>query len=189
MEEAIIISVITLVSAAIFSAIQMWYTRQQSKHNKQSIEQQIEHNKNSIRPFCEIITNDYIHKISVKIVNFGTGPLIIKKCMCKNAETGAEKPILRELMPRINRRWTDSTSYVIGRTIPVNGEIVLIALEPLYNKKLIDKDTRKLVRNTLSKITIEVDYTDVYERETFKQSRALPFGRKSLQKKCTATTQ
>lgn len=57
---AVIISIISMVFTVIFSVLQ------------------IKHNKNSVRPISAIKVTDYENKISVRIDNVGTGPLIIK---------------------------------------------------------------------------------------------------------------
>jgi len=151
---AIIISVISMVFTVVFSI------------------QQMKHNKNSVRPICDIKINDYENLISVAIANFGTGPLIIKKIICKDAERTSQT--LLSLMPHINQLWTTFTEDVTGWTIPVDGKIVLIELHP-------DNDNDKYrVRSALEKTTIEVTYTDIYGSANFEKSRKLDFFGRTL---------
>jgi len=142
---AVIISVVSIVATVVFSLLQQ------------------KHNKNSVRPICEIKFADYEDKIAVYLRNYGTGPLIIKEIVCKDGERSA--PTLLALMPRINHPWSDYTEDVTGWTIPVDGKVTLIELEP------INEDEKYKVRTTLEQITIEIVYTDVYGKSKFTKNR------------------
>ena len=150
---AIIISIVSLIPTIVFSYLQM------------------EHNKNSVRPLCEIILTNYENKIAVKIFNFGTGPMIITNCICKDTENNRHDELLRELMPKIGRLWTTSTHYVNGRTVPVGGKITLILLAPIKGQNSIDADIKERVRRALSTITIDVAYTDIYGCKRYEKIR------------------
>ncbi len=67
---AVVISTVSMVFTVIFSVLQ------------------IKHNKNSVRPISAIKVSDYENKISVRIENVGTGPLLIKKMIATN-----DKPV------------------------------------------------------------------------------------------------
>ena len=145
---ALIVSIISIIYSVKYSKMQM------------------EHNVNSVRPISSIVLNDYEDKIAVIINNDGTGPLIIKKFIAKNMKE--EKSSLIELMPHINQPWTTFIETIDCRTISVGKKLVLIEMTPLsFNAK-------QSVRDALSKITIYLEYEDIYGNK-FKDERKLEF--------------
>ena len=145
---AVLISIISMIFTIMFSLLQ------------------IKHNKNSVRPISAIKINDYEDKISVKIHNVGTGPLLIKKLILKNDVV--ESSTLISMMPEVEQLWTTFTESVDGWTIPVGGKIILLEIQPESEK------IRKIIRRELAKITVLLDYTDIYYTK-FQDSRKLDF--------------
>ena len=119
---AVLISIISMIFTIMFSLLQ------------------IKHNKNSVRPISAIKINDYEDKISVKIHNVGTGPLLIKKLILKNDVV--ESSTLISMMPEVEQLWTTFTESVDGWTIPVGGKIILLEIQPESEKirKIIRKE-------------------------------------------------
>ncbi|MCL2134238.1 MAG: hypothetical protein FWH37_01605 [Candidatus Bathyarchaeota archaeon] len=113
---------LTLIATTIIAFISVIYTWIFSRI-------QMVHNKNSVRPLCEIVFTNYINKISIKIINNGTGPLMITDCKYKNTETGdihnqiitssdgtKRELVLYDLMPKISyTHFTVITQEVIKR--------------------------------------------------------------------------
>mgnify|MGYP005777542553 CR=1 FL=1 len=145
---AVIISIVSMIFTVIFSLLQL------------------KHNRNSVRPISAIKFNDYEDEISVKIENVGTGPLIIKKMIFKNDYE--ESSTLISLMPPIDQLWSTFTESVDGWTIPVGGQLVLLKIYPENNK------TKTLVRKKLAKLTVYLEYTDIYNTK-FQDKRSLEF--------------
>lgn len=127
---------------------------------------QMQHNKNSVRPISYIQVCDYENLLSVKIANVGTGPLTI--ITLRASINNHESPALIDLMPDIKQDWSTFIEDADGRTIPVDGEITLIEIEP---KNDMIKD---LIRSTLSKTTITLEYSDIYKTK-FYDERKLDF--------------
>jgi hypothetical protein len=150
---AVIVSIISMIFTVIFSL------------------QQLKHNKNSVRPISAIKTEDYENLIAVKLLNVGTGPLTIKKLTFK--DESLESSTLISMMPEINQFWNTYTEAADGWTIPVGGQLRLVELCPESD------DTRKLVRQKLSKITVFLEYTDIYNTE-FQDKRVLDFFGRNL---------
>lgn len=145
---AVVISIISMIFTVIFSM------------------QQLKHNKNSVRPISAIKINDYENRISVKLENVGTGPLTIKKLRFKNHLQ--ESSTLISMMPDIGQLWNTFTESVDGWTIPVGRQIIFLELCPESD------DIKTLIRNELSKITVFLEYTDIYNTE-FQDKRSLDF--------------
>lgn len=145
---AIFVSIVSIVITVIFSVFQH------------------KHNKNSVKPISSIRVSDYEDLLSVKIENVGTGPLIIDELLCKNDH--CESSNLISMMPSIEQSWTTFLADVNGWTIPVSGKITLISISPKTD------NTRTLVRKELSKITVYIEYRDIYNTK-FHDERTLNF--------------
>lgn len=145
---AVFISIVSMIFTVIFSILQQ------------------KHNKNSVKPISAIKPNDYEDVLAVRIQNVGTGPLTIKKVVFKNSSQ--ESDTLISLMPRIDQDWSTFTDSIDGWTIPVGGELILLRLCPESEK------TKTIVRKALSKITVYLEYTDIYDT-VFKDEKSLDF--------------
>lgn len=150
---ALIISDISMIFSVIFSYLQM------------------KHNKNSVRPISAIKICDYEDCISVSIDNVGTGPLLINRLRIQ--KENLESSNLISLMPKINQLWTTFSNTIDGKTIPVGGKISLIELNP------DNEEIKRLVRRELSKITIYLEYTDIYNTKFNDKQELNFFGRHS----------
>lgn len=145
---AVIISIISMIFTVIFSMFQ------------------VKHNKNSVKPISAIKFNDYENEITVKIQNVGTGPLIINKLVFKNSSK--ESSTLISMMPSIDQSWTAFTECVDGWTIPVGGQLIILKIN------LENDEVKALIRGELSKITVFLEYTDIYNTK-FQDKRSLDF--------------
>ena len=153
---------ITSFFTVIISVISVCFTYKSNKN-------QMEHNKNSVKPISSIKVNDYEDKLAVKIYNYGTGPLIIKKMVAKNDEMQSDK--LLDFMPEINQHWSTFVGTIDGSKIPVNGCITLIELNPE------NEETKMAIRKYLKDITIYLEYTDIYSTSFTDQRKLDFFGR------------
>lgn len=154
---AVLISIISLAFSIVFSRLQ------------------IKHNINSVKPISDIQVKDYEDKISVGIVNVGTGPLLITKFNAKR--DGKSYKNLISMMPAINQNWRTFMKTIENRTIPVGGEFILIELNP---QNELDKIK---VRNSLSDITIYLEYTDIYSTKFEDKKKLDFFGRHNYKSK------
>ena len=145
---AVVISIISIVFTTIFSILQ------------------IKHNKNSVRPISSIQVSDYENLLAVNISNVGTGPLTITKLRASNKNV--EVPALIELMPDIEQDWSTFIESADGWTLPVGGKITLIEIEPENDM------IKNAIRCSLSKITVSLEYTDIYNTK-FHDERKLDF--------------
>jgi hypothetical protein len=128
---------------------------------------QHEHNQLSVRPLVNIEIGDHETDLLVKLVNNGTGPAIIKSSMA----IGADKPSepLIDAMPKLPRAdlvtWTHFAGNLTGRGIRAGGgEIVLLYLHDNGEEALkkLFALSRDKIRDALGKLTLSVDYTDIY---------------------------
>lgn len=148
---AVLVSGLSMVFSIIFSKLQ------------------IKHNKNSVKPIATISVSDYENLLSVNISNAGTGPLTITKFIASTSTTEANTLI--ELMPNIKQYWSTFEEQIEGTTVPINGTITLVEITPKND------ETKKIVRHSLSQITINMEYIDIYNTKFTKIKKLDFFGR------------
>jgi len=123
---------------------------------------QRQHNKLSVRPLPFIACADYEDHLRVKVRNDGTGPLIVRSvdALLEGVKQHDELvSYMPELPPGLS--WCNFSSGVV-RSIPAGGELILLELK-LDLTKQHHTHFRDLCRGVLQKITIVVNYSDVYE--------------------------
>jgi hypothetical protein len=148
-----------------------------------SLRAQKEHNLMSVRPIGIISAVDFDNNIYVGIKNNGIGPLIISdfKVSKSGFETTHLMTILPENIQKIN--WTDYVSddiIMIGSVIKPGEELYLIQLtfDISFPTQNANEEIKIELWNSLKDLTIEMTYTDIYEKQKFSTKRKLNwFGR------------
>jgi hypothetical protein len=140
--------------AFLISVLSVIFTWRALKHQQT-------HNRLSVRPLPYITVGDYENTIYVKIRNNGTGPLIIKRLTVPGAED-PNQPLVSN-MPNLQHGvvWTNFTGATEGRSIVVGGEMVLLELSD-PNLGAAFQCSRDRVREALGKLSLSLDYTDIY---------------------------
>ena len=140
---------------ALFAAWVAWHAVMDQ------IESDKELARNTVRPLAYIAVGDYENQIFVKVVNNGPGPMIIKSITINNMP----QPLI-EVMPGLGDvRWTHFVKDCANRGVRAGGEVVLINLSSKSNRHVCARrfaEARDLVRSALGKITVRVEYTDIY---------------------------
>ena len=134
------------------------------------------HNLKSVRPIGVIITDDYEDDIYVRIDNNGIGPMIVKEIKVFSALQ--ESSSIIDLVPEsLNEKvvWADFLGAVQNRAIMPGNDLYLIRLtfDEADTAASTQHETRKEVRDFLQHLTVELSYTDVYEKTMFKTTRKL----------------
>jgi hypothetical protein len=164
----------TLVAllAVIISALSVFFTWRALKHQR-------EHNSMSVRPLPYITVGDYEDKIYVKIRNNGTGPLIVKKLEVVGASKPSESLVNNMPSLRPGIYWTNFSGPNEGRSIPVGGEMMLLELSDphLSEEFLLSRDE---VRAALGRLSLTLDYTDIYSNKLPPCSRDLKWFHRTL---------
>lgn len=157
---------LALVVSAISVGISVWAVRSQRKHNELSV-----------RPLAEITVADYENSLRVKLRNNGVGPMIVSEVMvCDRQIT---KSSVVEWMPTLpnGRPWTTFSHALRDRTLQPGSEIILLELTE-YGGEQDFAQCRDLVRSALAKLTVNVEYTDIYNTAMPLRSKSLSwFGR------------
>jgi hypothetical protein len=159
---------------ALFAAwVAAWFAwhavRGQIESDKRAVMDQIESDKelarDNLRPLAYIGVGDYEDRIFVNVVNNGTGPMIIKSITVN----GAPEPLYKALPnPELwNVYWRHFVEDTANRSIPAGGKLVLVHLYWARNEKVSEAfaKARDEIRLALGKITLRVEYTDIYSRD------------------------
>lgn len=141
---------LALVVSCISIGISVWTARIQRKHNELSV-----------RPLAEVTVADYENSIRVKLRNNGSGPMIVTAIAVSDGKKSFSSVL--EWMPPLprGRLWNTFTHALQNRSLQPGGEIILIELTE-YDGELGFSKCRKLVREALAPLTINVQYTDIY---------------------------
>jgi hypothetical protein len=133
---------------------------------------QRKHNHKSLKPIGKIRSFNYENNISLRIDNYGTGPLIIKSIFVNGEDIGSEKGIIDYIPNKFadSLGWRNYTGSYPGRAIPPNENLELLAWSPTNYKKnetkKMESDKKKL-RKILKDMTVKVVYMGIYENEIF----------------------
>jgi hypothetical protein len=95
-----------------------------------ALRHQREHNKLSVKPLAQVLIGDYENRVYVKLVNTGTGPMIIKSIKIINAPDPS-RPLKCAMPPGVN--WTQ---YLVtngaDRSMRPGGDIFLVRFQAAF---------------------------------------------------------
>ena len=152
---------LALFVSAVSVCISIWAVRSERRHNELSV-----------RPLAEITVADYENSLRVKLCNHGIGPMIVTNLTVSDGRTS--KPTLIAWMPVLPncRHWTNFTGQISDRTLTPGGELILLELTEAEGE-LDFASSRDLARCVLATLSVNVDYTNIY-------NTVMPARRKSL---------
>ena len=163
---------ITALVAIAFTAITLWIQRR--------------HNFKSVTPIAHFGVGNYENEISVRLGNKGVGPLIVKEFEVSNGSR--QENDLISFMPKQPQGifWKTYYQNFSDSCISPNQEIIILQLVGnLTDENFIS--FRDDVRRSLSKLSITVTFTDIYNRDMPKKIKSLDwFDRRSRVKKKVA---
>lgn len=157
-----------LLVSGVSVCISVWAVRSERRHNELSV-----------RPLAEITVADYENSLRVKLRNHGIGPMIVTKVTVSDGVS--TKPTLLDWMPDLpgGRHWTNFTDQISDRTLSPGSELVLLELAEDEGEDDFAR-CRDLVRPALAKLTVNVEYTNIYNTVMPPRRKALSwFGRHS----------
>jgi hypothetical protein len=162
------VAVLALVVSVASVCIATWAVRSERRHSQLSV-----------RPLAEVTIVDYENSLHVKLRNHGTGPMIVTAVTISD---GADaRPKLVDWMPTLpgNRAWTGFSDVIRDRSIRPGGEIVLLELTELEGEKGFAK-CRDVARAALVPLTVNVEYTDIYDNVMKPRRKALAWFERRL---------
>ena len=127
-----------------------------------SARSQRRHNELSVRPLAEVTVADYENSLRVKLRNNGAGPMIVLAVTVSDSANAHESLI--DWMPALpmGRPWNTFTHALRHRTLKAGGEIVLLELTQ-HKDEANFAACRDRVRAALAPLTVNVEYTDIYD--------------------------
>lgn len=155
-----IISICTLIISCCAICLTVYQIKQQQKFNI-----------NSVRPICDICISDFEDDISVIIKNVGAGTMHILKFYCKNDYQNSES--ILDLVPNDIIYWSEFMEQINDRYLAANDCFTILRVVKISDQK------KKRLRRALSKITIYVEYTDVYNTQ-YETKRTLDYFARTL---------
>jgi hypothetical protein len=142
-----------------------------------ALRHQRKHNILSVTPIPEVTVADYEDSLRVKLANHGSGPMIIIDVTIGDGARAQET--LLAWMPPLpdGHYWTNYAGNVSGRSVLPGRDIVLLHLDGDAEDRGFSI-ARDKCRQVLSRLTIDVRYTDVYRTPMHPYRKALAwFGR------------
>lgn len=151
---ATVASVIIALAAFIISVVSLYVSHAALKIQRR-------HNVLSVKPIPMVSVADYEDRLTVKILNNGSGPLIIKGVQVKKESQVYES--LVDWMPCLpdGMYWATFVGSVKNRSLLPGNEIKLLELTGDHTENEFKK-VRDNCRAALCKLTIVLEYTDVY---------------------------
>ena len=144
-----------------------------------TLKMQREHNMLSIRPICFVDVFDYSNRTAVELYYGAIGPMIINDI---NLSRGVEyRENLLDWMPKIEAglRWENHTSDMKLSVIPAGSTLTILA----FGAEEENQDAilfRNQIRKIMSELTVEVTYSNIYDKKLPVASRKLEiFGRRT----------
>lgn len=140
--------------ALLVSAISMWISVRTSS-------QQQTHNALTVRPLAEVTVANYEDSLRVKLLNNGTGPLILKAITVSDGSSAL--PSIIDWMPGLpmERPWNNYSKNFLNRSLAAGAELVLLELTEREGEQDFAA-CRDSVRMVLAHLTVNVEYTDIY---------------------------
>lgn len=120
------------------------------------------HNRLSVKPIADVSASDFEDKLLLTLTNKGSGPLIIKRFQAVNDGTAKNNVI--DWMPALppNLAWSNFVKNIEGCALRPSESIPLIdfSLDPRLPEQ---RKARDSIRQALSILTVEVEYSDIYD--------------------------
>lgn len=148
-------TVIALV-ALIFSIVT--FKRQQDRADA--------HARTSVKPLLSIKSQTYVDLKSIRILNYGVGPAVIRKAEFRRGPEGVPT---NEIVRLFNQGivWESFVNVLPNRAIPAEGEILLIkgSLTHLLGQGHDEKTALAILKQWQSQksgILVRIEYEDIY---------------------------
>jgi hypothetical protein len=139
---------------------------------------QRKHMRLLVRPVAVIPVADFENHLAVWLANKGLGPMRIKTLTVTDA-AGHIHPDLLSHMPELpsNVYWTNFHGSADGEVLEAGKRLDLLVLDG-DPENFSFRTARDAVRQRLSKLTVRVEYEDLYERKMPPEERALSWFRR-----------
>lgn len=151
---ATVSSAVIALAALIISMVSLYVANT-------ALKKQHRHNVLSVKPIPMVSVADYEDRLTVKILNNGSGPLVIKDVQVKKESQDRES--LVAWMPSLpdGMYWDTFVGSVKNRSLLPGNEIKLLELTGDHAEQEF-QEARDNCRAALCQLTVILEYTDVY---------------------------
>jgi hypothetical protein len=148
-------SAVAAFLSAVVAGFAFWVARSTLKHQRK-------HNVLSLRPIAEVTVGDWETKLRVTLKNNGAGPLVVTRLVAGNG--GEVRASLLDWMPDLPEGvyWSNFAGNIDGRSLSPDRAIVLLELDGDATDRTFAV-FRDHARAALHPLTLNVEYTDVYD--------------------------
>jgi len=120
----------------------------------------------SVKPLLSIKSQKYIDLKSIRIVNYGVGPAVIRKAEFRRSREGEPTNKIVELF-NLDITWESFINVPPNRAIPGQGEILLVkeSLTHLLGQGYDDKTALAILaqwQQQKAGILVHIEYEDIY---------------------------
>lgn len=152
---ATVASAILAGAAVVISVVSLFVAHATLRHHRR-------HNVLSVKPIPAVTVADHEKSVRIKIRNHGSGPLIVKDLHVTDGS--GTKESLIDWMPDLPDQllWTDFAGPIKNRSVLPGSEIVLLEFTGDSTDRAFTK-ARDRVRSVLSRLTVVIQYTDIYD--------------------------
>lgn len=128
---------------------------------KETLHSQEQYNRKSVQPLVDINFKDYTHQIRVELRNLGLGPAIITSITISDGNLESENLI--DFLPDISPEdlYENFVYHITSRPV-ANGQTLCLVEYQVKHGSELERNNRERIRLELSKLRIEIEYTDMY---------------------------
>lgn len=122
-----------------------------------------DHNRRSVKPIPYVAPNDYENELSVRLWNYGSGPMVLNKVVSRHALKKLSGHLIDLVPTRPDHLYFDAfVKLHPGRTLLAGErlELLKICIDEEAPKELTYRDE---LREFLGNVSVDVQYTDIYE--------------------------
>lgn len=162
MSEETIVAICALVVATVSTALAAWTAFIQRRHMQLSV-----------RPIAAVPVANYENRIGVFLKNTGLGPMRVVSLRATSDEGKIQDSLISHMPPlRPNIMWSTYYGTADGLALEPGSMVDLLLLEGKFDDPDF-RGSRDSVRAALSKITLVVEYEDLYGRRMRPYNRDL----------------
>ena len=125
-----------------------------------------EHNRRSVKPLPYVAPNNYENHISVRLWNYGSGPLILLDVSATHAPSGRRGHLI-DIAPHppVGLLFDDFVRVTKGRAVPPGESLDLLAIG-ISDSKPLEVAYRRQLRDFLGGVEVQVSYQNIYEKSS-----------------------
>jgi hypothetical protein len=162
---------VAAIASAIAAVIAVRVAYRSVELSDKALAAQEKHNRLALKPIPFVALADFEHQLRIKVVNDGAGPLVVRKITVSN-DFGQKADVISWMPPLPpGLCWSSFSILRAGRAILPNNGVILLQLDGDPGDEAFVV-FRNVCRRVLAGLTVQVEYTDIYEGdfEAFERS-------------------